>query len=78
MRLAAPPVPGFPVELRGLIGGGVAETVGGRERGGGADTLGAGASTSGGGGVVDSKLSSSKPAINTKHFHYQCFLPRYI
>lgn len=68
MRLAAPPVPRFPVELRGSIGGGVEETAGGRERGGGAVTLGAGASISGGGGVVDSKLSSSKPAINTKHF----------
>lgn len=49
MGLAAPPV-GFPVELRGSIEGGVAETAGGRERGGGVDTLGEGASISGGGG----------------------------
>jgi hypothetical protein len=61
--LAAVPVPEFLVELRGSIWGGVAAAGGGRRLGNGVEALGEGASVSGGGGVVDSKLSSSKPAI---------------
>lgn len=53
-------MPEFLVELRGSIWGGVAAAGGGRRLGNGVEALGEGASVSGGGGVVDSKLSSSK------------------